>query len=148
MSKKSKKVLKVVGICAAVLSGLLTISSIATCASEETKELIGFDYTVAEVNTAGEIVKSEAAIVSKEVNVDGLEVTVGEDFEGSYEVAFFDEDGEYISTVGPLTDDFEALNIPEGAETAIIEYTPEDDKEISWLEKFEYASHLEISYNK
>lgn len=134
-------VIAVIALLGVVGLGLVVNDQISTL------ELKSWNYTVADLDSEGELDSSDENIVTKDyIKVDGLEITVNEEAEITYRVVFYDEDKEYISETDELTTDFQDSEIPEGAEYCKIVITPVDDNEISIFEKGDFVEMLNVKY--
>lgn len=134
-------VIAVIALLGVVGLGLVVNDQISTL------ELKSWNYTVADLDSEGELDSSDENIVTKDyIKVDGLEITVNEEAEITYRVVFYDEDKEYISETAELTTDFQDSQIPEGAEYCKIVITPVDDNEISIFEKGDFVEMLNVKY--
>ena len=80
--------------------------------------------------------------------VDGLTCELDEKSNITYEINFYTEDEEFISSTGSLEADFDGTSIPENAKYFKVEITPTNDAEVSFFEINNYASQLTVKVNK
>lgn len=130
------------------LGVVVTLGSVsALFKADEEKTLSVFSYERAAVE-AGKVYESDASIVSDYFSVNEMVVDIDSDAKITYQIHFYDEDKEYVSSTEELSEDF-TYEHAEGSTKvyARIEITPTKDDEISWTEKFEYAKQLTVTYN-
>ena len=149
MAKKSGKTwLWIAGAVVAVI--VLFGALIGFTRGDEVKlnALTGFE--VGAVEADGDFKSDEKTnIVSDLIPVEGMKVENDSD-ELSYVVHFYDKDEEYISSTESFTGKFDAAEvvIPDTAKYARVEFTHEEDDEISLSERLEYLKDVEVSYVK
>lgn len=147
LAKKNKIQSIVIGVLSAGLilsAGALIINN----ANESTYELTTSKYEIAEIADDGDLVKDSArSLVSGFVRADDLEVEMSENAVVSYQIHYYDEDKEWISSTTELTVDYTG-EAPEDAEYARVEITPLNDNYISLFEKAEYASQIKVTVEK
>ena len=120
----------------------------------DTKELDLLDYGIGTIDsTTGKAVESRKSIYSKDLEtVNGLEITVDDDANVTYKVAFYDEDKNFVSVTEALDDNFDVSSIPEGAKFFRLAITPNqvdgEDVKISALNMNKYAKQLEVVFTK
>ena len=154
-SDKAKWIAVAVGgvVLAAAVIGL----SVRVANSETTKELTASSYSVGLLDdTTGkkptEDVDKGGLATKEYYKLDGLAIDLATDAEIKYQVNYYDEEKNFL-TVQTLTVDFEAVEIPELAQTAEyvkIEIIPmeDDDDSVSWFEKFGYVKQLTVTVAK
>ena len=111
-----------------------------------------FAYEQGLLDSAGEEVKRTTAIRTKDgVSIDGFKVDIGENPSVTYQLFFFDEEGEFISASNAeMMVNFDAAtdSVPEGTATVRIVIKPINDPEVSAGEIAGYAGELDVTYNK
>ena len=133
---------------------ILSLGALVKANRAETTETLGAtSFTVAVVEADGYVDEDGAsAIVSKMVTIDGLKVELVEKSDVTYQLHWYDNHEEFISSTGELDEDFDktGTTIPADAEYVVIEVTPMDDEdeEISFMEKFEYLKDITVTVNK
>ncbi len=154
--KKKEKVKGLFVVLAFVLSLVTALTVfIGLHNSKQTTETVGITaYERGNVDESGKVVESKKSLVMKDTrNVDGLTIDIDEENATvTYRVAFYGEDGAYLSTTESMETDFDATMLPEGAETFRVIVTPYqvdgEDVEIGWLTMSKYAKQLDVTYNK
>ena len=121
----------------------------------KTKSVNNGDFAVGTiVAESGKIVESKHSAYMKDAeNVDGLTIDIDEETATiTYKVAFYDEDGKFISMTETMDEDFDATNIPENATQFRVVVTPYqvdgENVELNIFNMSKYTSQLEITYNK
>ena len=110
------------------------------------------DYVIGAVTGEGKLVESKQHLYSKELKtVEGLEIELDETAVFTYDVVFYDEDGNYVSTVSEQSADFDNANIPENAKTfriVINAYEVDGEiKPISIFNKANYTKKITVRYD-
>lgn len=108
-------------------------------------------YKIAALDDSGEETESDKSIVTRDAfTVDGLKIEIADDAAVSYELYFYDADGEFVSKSGAQTADYDGSDIPETAATAKVVITPTEDEDgkVTLTEVFGYASALTITVNR
>lgn len=119
--------------------------------NETTKTIDGsvFSYSIGLIDEEGEYEQGTSSIYMKDFyEVDGLTCKLDEKATISYEINFYDEKEEFISSTGSLETDFESSSIPETAKYFRVEITPKNDYEVSFFEINTYADQLTVTVNK
>ena len=118
-TKKKNKLKWLLTITSAVLS---VVAIVGVCFGlsnlAKTKSVDNGDFAVGTiVAESGKIVESKHSAYMKDAeNVDGLTIDIDEETATiTYKVAFYDEDGKFISMTETMDEDFDATNIPENA---------------------------------
>lgn len=107
-------------------------------------------YKIAALDDSGEETESDKSIVTRDAfTTDGLKIELADDAAVSYELYFYDADGEFVSKTGALTADYTG-SVPETAATAKVVITPTEDEDgkVTLTEVFGYASALTITVNR
>ena len=138
-----------------VLVAILSIGVITALVkidrNETTKDINGnvFTYSIGLIDETGEYEQGTSSIYMKDFqDVDGLTCKLDEKASITYEINFYDEDKEFISSTGSLEADFESSSIPENAKYFKVEITPTNDAEVSFFEINTYAKQLTVTVNK
>ena len=143
-----------------IVSVVLSIATlVAVCVGlgniADTKKVDNGDYAIGTiVAESGKIVESKQSAYMKDAeSVDGLTIDIDEETATiTYKVAFYDEDGKFISMTESQETDFDATNIPENAETFRVVITPYqvdgENVELNIFNMGKYTSQLDVSYNK
>lgn len=143
--KRNKTLIGILFVLVAILAIGMVTALFRVDTQIHTKTLTTSNYEVGALDDgSGKEVEDKNSIRSKDsYNVEGLEIKVDEDAEVTYEVFFFDEDGDFLnSSVNSFS------SIPEGADTFRIVITPTDEVEIGFFDIGDYAGLLTVTYNK
>lgn len=108
-------------------------------------------YKIAALDDSGEEAESDKSIVTRDAfTTDGLKIELADDAAVSYELYFYDADGEFVSKTGALTADYDGSTVPETAATVKVVITPTEDEDgkVTLTEVFGYASALTITVNR
>ena len=108
-------------------------------------------YKIAALDDSGEETESDKSIVTRDAfTTDGLKIELADDAAVSYELYFYDADGEFVSKTGALTADYDGSTVPETAATGKVVITPTEDEDgkVTLTEVFGYASALTITVNR
>ena len=136
----------IVGLCGLV--AVTTAGAAVAFSKVDSVDLTPSNYQIATINEEGGLDKGDkSSIVSKFVDVKGMEISVEEDSTAGYIVHYYDAEKEYLSSTEKQTADY-ALEAPEDAKFARVEIVPNDDNYISIFEKSEYASQVKVSIDK
>lgn len=107
-------------------------------------------YTIATLDDSGEQTDGDTSIVTRDTfTTDGLKVELADEASVTYQLFFYDGEGNFISATGDLSADFDG-EIPENAASAKYEITPtaDDDGKVDLIEVLGYAGQVTISINK
>lgn len=107
-------------------------------------------YTIATLDDSGEQTDGDTSIVTRDTfTTDGLKVELADEASVTYQLFFYDGEGNFISATGDLSADFDG-EIPENAASAKCEITPtaDDDGKVDLIEVLGYAGQVTISINK
>lgn len=108
-------------------------------------------YIVGGLDAEGAADDIDTSIVTRGTfTTDGLKVELTDEATVTYELYFYDSEGEFISSTGALSADFDSGDIPEGAESAKCVITPVDDEDgtVSLTEVLGYAEQVIITVNR
>lgn len=147
MRNKTKKTLKGIGL--GVLGVATLIGAAATInhfkADEDGLVKVHLNYDIGGLDSNGEYEETDESIYTKKAfESQGLKVEVDFDSNIDYEIFFYDQYGEFISSTGKLEKNFDG-ETPLVASHARIEITPKEDEDgIKWYEKSGYANQLTI----
>lgn len=139
-----------------LLVGLLLIGAIIGLfikldRQTSTTTIGGEAYSIGLIDDAGANESGDTAIYLREaVTTDGLTCKLAKDAKISYQLFYYDVDGEFLSASDVLTADFDGSDIPEGAESVRIVITPisDEDGKVSLHEVLVYASRLTVTINR
>ncbi len=152
--KKHKLKDKIKWIVTAILIGILSIGlfglGLKVMSNETTKTYQGsmFTYEIGTLDSEGAFVKDTSTTITKDfIKTDGLTIELQKNATVTYDVHFFTEDKEFISSVSDLSADFDGT-IPDGAEFVKISVTPVNDAEVDLFEINGYVKQLTITVNK
>lgn len=107
-------------------------------------------YTIATLDENGEQTEGDTAIVTRDTfTTDGLKVELADEASVTYQLFFYDGEGNFISATGDLSADFDG-EIPENAAYAKCEITPtaDEDGKVDFSEVLGYAGQVTITVNK
>ena len=107
-------------------------------------------YKVGGLDADGKETDSTVSIVTRNAFIaEGMTAELKEDAAITYEIWFYDADGELLSHTGPLGSDFSGA-VPENADTAKIVITPANDEDgkVSLAEVFGYADGLTVTVKR
>ena len=117
--------------------------------NEDTKEVSVFAYTVGALDEEGKIDKKDkSCMVTDKFDADDLvSIEIDEDADLTVSIAWFDEDGNFISASAVTS---EKPTAPSGAKKfrVEIEATGDEDGEISMFEKTAYAKLVKVTLKK
>ena len=157
MTNKKKSKLKWVITLLSLFLSIATLVSVCVGLhniTTSTKDVSKSDYAIGTINETGKIVESKQSAYMKDAeNVDGLTIEIDEETATiTYKVAFYDEDGKFISMTESQESDFDATNIPENADTFRVVVTPYqvdgENVELNIFNMSKYTSQLDVTYNK
>ena len=142
-----------------ITSVILSIATlVAVCVGlgniADTKNVSKSDYAIGTINETGKIVESKQSAYMKDAEtIDGLVIDIDEETATiTYKVAFYDEDGNFISMTDAQETDFDTANVPENADTFRVVITPYavdgENVELNIFNVSKYTSQLDVSYNK
>ena len=127
---------------AIVIAGTVTGVSIA---SKDELKLNAGAYQVADVDEQGRVYEAKTAIVSKFIETDEAEIVFEDKAEISLQAHFYDKDEGYVSSSAVMTEDG-TIALPDGAKYMRFEIVHEEDDEISFMDKIEYAGQVDVIY--
>ncbi len=142
------------GLAMVLIIGILVSVCVSLNNLHTTRNVGRSDYAITSISaTTGKNVDSKQHIAMKDAKtVDGLEITLGENAQITYKVAFYDEDGKFVSMTDAQSEDFDNTNIPATAKTFRVEITPNQvdgkDVTITIWNIGNYTSQITIVYNK
>lgn len=151
MRNKTKKILKgtlIGALCGATLIGVgATINHFK--ADDDGLVKAHLSYNIGGLDANGAYEETDASIYTKDAfQAQGLKVTMDFDSNINYELFFYDQYGDFISSTGALDKNFDG-EIPMFATHARIEITPKEDEDgIKWYEKNGYAKQMEVKVNE
>lgn len=108
-------------------------------------------YMIGGLDDEGAAIEGDTSIVTRGTfTTDGLKVEVADDAEVTYELYFYDADGEFVSKTAALSADFDGSAIPENAASAKCVITPiaDEDGKVSLTEVLNYAGQVTVTVNR
>lgn len=146
---RNKKTKTLTSIISAVVAVVIIFAAVAIFAkNDNTSDL---DFSIGGLSDVGTYVKSDETIYTKEsFECSELKFTLDFDSEISYQVFFYDDMDEFVSSSEVYTKGAE-IALPEGASRARIEITPiwssdieKEDRVIKWYNILTYADQLNV----
>ena len=151
VSKKSlPKTLLKIGAGVLAIGGVAAIAGAVVDYVKDDSKNINISYEIGGLNAVGQYVEDESTIYTKEkFACDGLQATLDFDSQISYQVFYYDILDNFIDSSDTLTTGY-SEEAPLNGAYARIMITPLDDEDgkISWNEKYDYASQLNLSVSK
>lgn len=154
MSYARSKKSMVISIIAIVLS-IVAFSAVffGISDNDDTKTVNSSSFSIGAIDAEGKAIDSKLSLYTKDKNtIEGLEITIVDEPTITYQLFFYDEDGNFVSASDNLDTDYDVTTIPEGASTFRIVITPDEVDgeavEITALNKSTYTKQLEVSFNK
>lgn len=138
--------LLVIGLIGAVITLFVMLDRQTTVT-----EIGAEQYIIGGLDDEGAAIEGDTSIVTRGTfTTDGLKVELADEAEVTYELYFYDADGEFVSKTAALSADFDGSAIPENAETAKIVITPtaDEDGKVDLMEVLGYAGQVTISVNR
>lgn len=157
MTEKKKSKLKLILSCVSIFLSIMTLIALVIGLNNittSTKNVSNSDYAIGTINETGKIVESkQSAYMEDAETIDGLVIELDEETATiTYKVAFYDEDGNFISMTDALETDFDTANIPENADTFRVVITPYqvdgENVELNIFNMNKYTSQLDVTFNK
>lgn len=152
---KNKKINNLfTGISVLLIIGLLVALCVNVGKLNTSRNVTNLDYAITSISsTTGKDVDSNLHISMKNKKaVDGLSIKLSDNAQITYKVAFYDEDGAFVSMTTAQSADFDNSNIPSTAKTFRVEITPNQvdgkDVTITIWNISNYTAQLTIVYNK
>ena len=154
--KKFKKKNKILWIITFLLISALTVSMLFAFVridrNEKTKTLGDsfFTYSIGVIDEDGTFKDGSTAICTKDFyTVDGLICELEENANISYQIFFFDSEKEFLDD-SLLSENFDSAEdtVPESAAYFKIMIIPANDTEVTFFEINDYASQLNVTFNK
>ncbi len=108
-------------------------------------------YMIGGLDDEGAAVEGDTSIVTRGTfTTDGLKVELADEAEVTYELYFYDADGEFVSKTAALSADFDGSAIPENAASAkcVITPTADEDGKVALTEVLGYAGQVTITVNR
>lgn len=142
------------GLAMVLVIGVLVSVCISLGNLHTSRTVASSDYAITSISpTTGKNVDSKLHIAMKnKETVDGLEITLDDNAQITYKVAFYDEDGKFVSMTESQSSDFDTTNIPSTAKLFRVEITPNKvdnkDVEITIWNIGNYTNQISIVYNK
>lgn len=108
-------------------------------------------YIIGGLDDEGAAAEGDTSIVTRGTfTTDGLKVELADEAEVTYELYFYDADGEFVSKTAALSADFDGSAIPENAASAkcVITPTADEDGKVDLKEVLGYAGQVTITVNR
>ena len=148
---KTKKILKgiLIGAVVVTLISLFTTLFVKLDRQTTTTKIGGEAYSIGAIDVdTGDVLETSTSIyLRKAVTIDGLKCELAEDAKITYQLFFFNEDGDFLAATDVLTSDFDG-NVPDGAESVKIVITPTEDDNVTLTEVLGYAGQLTVRVNR
>jgi len=150
MSRRTKKIFKNLGL--GILGLGVLGGAVALCTNYVKNDSVKIHptYEVGGLTDYGKYVEDEGKLYTKDMfPCDGLKATLDFDNDISYRVFYYDILGNFIEATDDLVEGF-SEEAPLNGAYARIEITPLDDEDdkISFREKIDYSSQLNLSVSK
>ena len=148
---KASLVVSIVAVLLSVLTVLGLAIGIGNSKITSTK-VKGFDYKNGAINESGKVIESnESAVLKSTKTVKDMSIELDEETATiTYKVAFYDEEGNFLSMTEEQNGDFDVTAVPENASTFNVMITPNDvDGDAVKLDVFnrgKYVKQLTISF--
>ena len=137
-----------------IMFGSFVNGLIVERASRTTDTLSASEYSIGTIDsTSGKILESKKNAYTKDMyKLEGVKISLNAEIApGTYKVAYYDEDGKFLSMSDELTASYDA-EAPEGAVYFRVLVTPYqvdgEDVTLTLLNKSKYVNQLEVIYNK
>ena len=142
-------------LCLALLGGAVFGVTKLLKNDSDTVEIKSSAFAVGALDEDGKYVENKQTLYTKEMfRCDGLTVELEKDCKSTYQIFFYDEDGDFIEATEVLSEDFEE-DIADGAVNARVMITPEipedktaEDFKINFFTKYSYLKGITITVNK
>ena len=108
-------------------------------------------YMIGALDAEGKATDSDASIVTRKAfSTDGLKVELADEAEVTYELFYYDDEDEFISSTGALGTDFYGLGVPLTAKAFQIVITPTEDEDgkVSLTEVIGYADQVTVTIDR
>ena len=108
-------------------------------------------YMIGALDAEGKATDSDATIVTRKAfSTDGLKVELADEAEVTYELFYYDDEDEFISSTGALGTDFYGLGVPLTAKAFQIVITPTEDEDgkVSLTEVIGYADQVTVTIDR
>ena len=147
-NKKTKNIVLIVLSCIMLFGAIFGL--VALFRQDKTTKEINPTYSVGALNaTTGKYEETKSAIYTKDgFECQGLTTSLEFDAVVKYQLYFYSEYDEFIHKTGTLSWTFYSNDIPVNSKYARVVIIPNEDENISWLEKFNYSKQLNIEVDK
>lgn len=156
LSENKKNKFKFALTIVSVILSIVTL--IAVCVGlgnlADTKTLGNSAFGIGTISETGKIVESKQnAYTKKAYSIDGMAIELDEETATiTYKVAFYDEDGAFVSMTDALDEDFVTSTIPATAKTFRVVVTPlavdGEPVELNIFNVGKYISQIQVTINK
>lgn len=148
MKAKTKNILLIVLSCVLIFGALFGIIALFSNEDDSTTKKVSPSYSVGGLTADGKYLETDESIYTKDAfECDGLIVTPIFESTISYELYFYDFDGNFIESTGKLTESYKE-ELPFSCKSCRIVITPNNDTEIKWYEINSYTKQLNIEVSK
>ena len=118
-----------------------------------TTKLGNFGYKIGNVDTStGKVIESNQHLYSKMLNCKDMAIEVKDNATATYDVIFYDADGELLQVYQNQSSDFDTSYIPQSAKTFRVVITPalKDGEPVTILKilQHKYTSQFVVTYTK
>jgi len=146
---RKNKTLTVILVLVSVLFGSLLLSMGLRLGKSQSYDALSANaYIVGTLDANGEFAKDGSEFVTEDfITVDGLQINVKENAKLSYQIYFYDENKEFISSTNDFGVSYNGT-IPENAEFFKIEINPTEDTDISEWDIINYSAQIEVKFYK
>ena len=142
MKRKTWETIGIVVVCTALIVGILG-GLVALFGEEKTTKKISPSFSIGGLTSQGKYLETKESIYTKELfECRGLTITPDFESQVSYQVFFYNAEGEFIRATSKQTGEFNS--VPLLATHARLVVTPNDDTEIKFYEVNKYAKQLKI----
>ena len=147
-NRRTKNIVLIVLSCIMLFGAIFGLVSLFR--QDKTTKEINPTYSVGALDmSTGKYVETKSAIYTKEgIECQGLTTSLDFDAVVKYQLYFYSEHDEFIHTTGTLTSVFNSTDVPVYAKYVRIVVIPNEDENISWLERFDYAKQLNVEVDK
>ena len=142
MKRKTWETIGIVVVCTALVVGILG-GLVALFGEEKTTKEISPSFSIGGLKSDGTYLETKESIYTKEVfECRGLTITPDFESQVSYQIFFYDAEGEFLEATPKLTGTFN--QVPDTATHARMVIIPKDDTEIKFWEINKYVKELQI----
>jgi len=156
MTDRKKKKINIILTITSIVLSVLALAGVMVALHKDntTKTATTTMFSIGTINETGKVVESKQNAYLKDMQTtDGLQIELDEETATiTYKVAFYDEEGAFVSMTEALETDFDAENIPENATQFRVVITPlavdGEAVELNIFNMAKYVNQLEVTFNK